>query len=120
MGAPGSGGSTAARAASRSGIAAGGGGPEAGDGGIGPEEEERVGAQSLAEPLDRAEGEVPLAPLDAADEGPVEPEDVGELLLRQALLLPEQAHVAPEPLLQVAFHGRDRRSLLLDGLQTDQ
>ena len=88
--------------------------------GLVPEEDERVGVEALAEALDRAQGEVALAPLDAADEGAVDGEGVGERFLGEAALLAEQAQVAPEPLLQVAFHGRDRRSLLLDGLQTDQ
>ena len=45
-------------------------------------------------------------------------EGVRELLLRQATLLAEQAHIAPERCLQVAFHGVERRSLLLEDLQT--
>lgn len=76
--------------------------------------------EPFAEALDRAQGEVPFPALDSAYEGPVHLERVGERFLGHAALLPQPAQVAPEPQLEVTFHGRDRRSLLLVGLQTDQ
>ena len=102
------------------GIRAAGGGAERGPGDGAPRSARGSASSAGAQALDRLQREVALAPLDAAHEGAVDGEGVGEGLLGEPPLLAEATQVAPELPLQVAFHGRDRRSLLLQGLQTDQ
>lgn len=82
------------------------------------EEEKRVKIEAVGKALDRPEGQVPLAPLQAAHVGAVNPQDRGEGLLAQAVLLAVGAQHRADDLLKLALHGRQRTELLLFSLHT--
>lgn len=58
-----------------------GDGSEASAGSLGPEEEQRIRTEPLAQPFDGAEGEVALPALHTTDEGAVQVEGIGKALL---------------------------------------
>jgi len=75
--------------------------------------------QAISQPLDRPERDVPLAALQTADEGPVDPGDVGELLLAEPAGLSMGAQAPAELSLEVAFHDTHAAQRLPIDLQTD-
>ena len=68
--------------------------------------------------LEGTKRDVALAALEPANIGAVNPKQVGKGLLRQTASQPVPADVGTEYPLEVAFHDGQRRSPLLEGLQT--
>jgi hypothetical protein len=66
------------------------------------------------------ERQVALASLQTTHVGAVHAHDLSKSLLAEPQRLTVGAQVAPDGPLQVAFHIRNARDLLLDGLQTHQ
>jgi hypothetical protein len=62
-------------------------------------------AELLRQPLDGAQREVPLPPLDRTDEGAVPADVLSEGLLGVAHLPPELSEVRADNELEVTFHG---------------
>lgn len=78
----------------------------------------RVELDAAGDALQGLEGQVALAPLDAAHVGPVNPEHVGERLLAEATRLPVGPQIAADRALKVAFHSGQLPEPLLDSLHT--
>jgi hypothetical protein len=85
------------------------------------EQLQRADVEPAGQPLDRPEGEVALAALEAAHVGAVDADHLGESFLGEAARLPVGAQIAPDGPLEIPFHdGLERCRLLLVGLQTDK
>lgn len=72
------------------------------------EEVERVDSQSFCDPLDRLQGEIPLATLDAAIVGAVNANRGCERLLAEVAGLTESTELSAHRPLQVPFHNQRR------------
>ena len=75
--------------------------------------------QAVGQPFDRPERDVSFAALQTADEGSVDPGDVGELLLAEPAGLSMGAQTPAELSLEVAFHSTHAAQRLPIDLQTD-
>jgi hypothetical protein len=81
----------------------------------------RIHVDAPGDPLDRLQGQVALATLQAAHVGAVDADDLGESLLRQTASLAVRAQVAADGALEIPFHdAMERRGSLLLRLQTDK
>ncbi|MGH8961782.1 MAG: hypothetical protein ACRDWT_11435 [Jatrophihabitantaceae bacterium] len=74
--------------------------------------------ESCGEAFDGLEGQVSFAALETAEVGAVDAEVVGEVLLTEAAFGSVRAQMFSDTALQISFHPRDTRRLLLFSLQT--
>ncbi len=64
----------------------------------------RIHTQTLREPLDRLQSEVPFPAFDTAHVRPVHAENLGKLLLRKSTFFSMAPQVLPDDLLQFSNH----------------